>query len=723
MSQPVTPERIVPTTCPYCGVGCALELHIRDDFIYSVTSPFNSVVNQGNLCVKGRFGHDFIEHPRRITTPLIRRTPQVPGERTQAFERDEWRKVSWDEALDYTADRLVKIYQRDGAQALAVYCCAKALNEDNYLLQKLFRALFRTNNVDHCTRLCHAGSVVALLKALGSSAMSNTAAEVIHSDCFIVTGSNTTENHPIIALQMKAAVRKHGAKLIVIDPRRIELCDFAELWLPLKPGSNVAVFGAMAHVILKEKLYNSDFIQKRTVGFTEFTHSLESFTPEFAESISGVDRNLIIEAARMYAGAERGAIYWGMGISQLSQGTASALGLIHLALLTGHVGRVGTGLNPLRGQNNVQGASDAGAMPFHYPGYMEVDDEDSARQWESAWNVELGGLSRQRGLTTTEILSNAHPGGVRGLYIMGENPMMTEPNLNLTRQHMEQLELLVAQDLFINESSAFADVFLPACSWAEKDGTFTNTDRRVQRVRRAVQPRGLSRPDWQIICDLAKRIESRLGRPNSAYWDYGEPEQVFREMADVAVMLKGVNYKRIEKTGLQYPVNDEDHPGTPFLFADSFPSGRGRFFPAKYIPVAEPPDDEYPFILTTGRLLEHWHGGSMTRHSHLNDLYPEPYLELHEIDAAQLGLKDGAMVQVASRRGIVYVRVHISPKASPGIVFLPMHFQEAAANLLTIDALDAEAKIPEFKACAVSIQAASANSPLSETDSLERGRY
>ena len=723
MSQPISPDRIVPTTCPYCGVGCALDLHIRQDFIYSVTSPFDSIVNQGNLCVKGRFGHDFIDHPNRITTPLIRSAPQKSGDRTQAFDRRQWREVSWDEALDYTADRLVEIYQRDGSDALAAYCCAKALNEDNYLLQKLFRALFRTNNIDHCTRLCHAGSVAALLKALGSSAMSNTASEVIHSDCFIVTGSNTTENHPIIALQMKAAVRKHGAKLIVIDPRRIELCDFAALWLPLKPGSNVAVFGAMAHVIVAEKLTNLEFIRSRTQGFEDFARSLEAFTPEFAETISNIDRNLIIQAARMYARAERGAIYWGMGISQLSQGTASALGLIHLALLTGHIGREGTGLNPLRGQNNVQGASDAGAMPFHYPGYMEVDDGTCAHQWEVAWNIEQDGLSRKRGLTTTEILSSAHSGGVRALYIMGENPMMTEPNLNRTRQHMAALEFLVVQDLFINESGAFADVFLPACSWAEKDGTFTNTDRRVQLVREAVQPRGQTRPDWQIICNLAKRIEARLGRPVSAFWDYTDPEQVFREMADTAEMLKGITYQRIEKNGLQYPVPDESHPGTPFLFADTFPSGRARFFPLEYVPVAESSDDEYPFILTTGRLLEHWHGGSMTRNSQLDALYPEPYLEMHEIDAAQLGLKDGQAVRVSSRRGVVVVRLHVTPKTSPGVVFLPMHFHEAAANLLTIDALDAEAKIPEFKACAVSIQVAQRSELPSQEPPVSRGRY
>jgi predicted molibdopterin-dependent oxidoreductase YjgC len=544
----ITPDRIVSTTCPYCGVGCNLHLHIKDDFIYRVTSPHDAVVNHGNLCVKGRFGYDFMYHPDRVTTPLIRKTLQQPGARTQAFDRSEWREASWDEALDYVADRLVEIYQRDGSRAMAAYCCAKATNEDNYLLQKMFRTLFRTNNIDHCTRLCHAGSVVALLMSLGTTAMSNTAAEVIHNDCFIVTGSNTTENHPIIALQMKEAVRKRGARLIVIDPRRLELCDFATLWLPLKPGANVPIFSAMAHVIVKEGLVNRDFIATRTTGYDEFVRSLEPFTPEHVEAISGVDRALIVEAARLYATAKNGAIYWGMGISQFSNGTAGALGLIHLALLTGHIGRLGTGLNPLRGQNNVQGASDAGAMPFHYPGYMEVDKEENARKWEQAWHIEPGGLNRTRGLTTTEILTHAHPGGVRALYIMGENPMMTEPNLNVTRQHMKDLEFLVTQDIFINESGAFADVFLPAVSWAEKEGTFTNTDRRVQRVRRAIAPRGQARPDSAIICDLARRIEARLGRPTSAGWSYDSPQEVYREMARVATMFEG-HHLRPHRTG------------------------------------------------------------------------------------------------------------------------------------------------------------------------------
>lgn len=719
----IEPNRVVSTTCPYCGVGCNLQLHLKDDYIYKVGSDFNSVVNHGNLCVKGRFGYDFIYHPKRITTPLIRKTPQVAGQRTQAFDLSEWVPVTWDEALDTIADRLVEIYRRDGPDAMAVYGCAKATNEDNYLLQKMYRALFRTNHIDHCTRLCHAGSVVALQQAVGSSAMSNTAAEVIKSDCFIVTGSNTTENHPIISLQMKAAVEKHGAKMIVIDPRRLELVDFAELWLPLKPGSNVPLFTAMAHVIIQEGLVNHDFLRNRTEGYEEYARSVEKFTPEYAESVSGVDRELIRQAARMYATAERAGIYWGMGISQLSHGTASALALINLAFLTGHIGREGTGLNPLRGQNNVQGTSDMGTMPFHYPGYMRVDDPVNAAHWEKIWNIEEGGLNRQLGLTTTEILSHAHPGGIRSLYIMGENPMMSEPNLNLTREHMRQLEFIVAQDLFINESDAFADVFLPAVSWAEKDGTFTNTDRRVQRVRQALPPRGDAKPDWQIICSLAKRIESRLQRKTSSGWDYRDPTEIMAEIGRAVPDYAGIRYERIDKTGLQVPVWDEHHPGTHFLFSREFPRGKGKFHPLEFIPPVEETDDEYPFILTTGRVLEHWHGGTMTRHSQLDALYPEALVEINPVDASMLGIFDEQSVRVVSRRGSVVLRASVTEKTTAGVVFIPFHFHEAAANLLTIDALDPQAKIPEFKACAVQVFPAREKDLANPQARQSRGRY
>ena len=719
----ITPDRVVPTTCPYCGVGCNLELHIKDDYVYKVTSPFDAVVNHGNLCVKGRFGYDFVYNKDRVTTPLIRKTMQAPGARTQAFNRDLWREASWEEALDYTAARLVEIYRRDGADAMAVYCSAKATNEDNYLLQKLFRALFRTNNVDHCTRLCHAGSVVALQMAIGSAAMSNTAAEVIHSDVFLVTGSNTAETHPIIALQMKAAVANHGAKLIVVDPRRVEMVNWAALWLPEKPGTDVPLFSAMAHVIIKERLYNRDFIERRTEGFEEFSKSMEKFTPAYAEAISGVDRNLIVQAARMYATAKNAAIYWALGIPEHSHGTDNAMSLIHLALLTGHIGREGTGLNPLRGQNNVQGASDSGAMPWHYPGYQRVDDDAAASKFEQSWNIEPDVLNRKLGLTTTEIMSAVGPGGVRALHIMGENPMMSEPNLNHTRHMIEQLEFLVVQDLFINESGAYADVFLPAASWAEKEGTFTNTDRRVQRVRKALEPRGQSRPDWEIVCDLAGRIEKKLGRQRTAFWAYQSPAEVLEEMSRMVPEYAGVKYPRIENQGLQTPVWDDSHPGTPYLFTETFPRGRGKFHPLEYVPSVEMPDEEYPFILTTGRVLEHWHGGTLTRHSKLDELYPEARIEINPADAARLQIDDGQAVRVSSRRGTIVLRAWITQRTTVGVVFIPMHFAEAAANLLTIDALDPLAKIPEYKACAVRIVPAEQEELARPEAKVERGRY
>lgn len=719
----VNKNKPITTTCPFCGVGCNLELHVKDNFIYKVTAPFDSVVNKGNLCVKGRFGYDFIYNKRRVLNPLIRKVDQKPRARSQAFNIDEWNEVSWDEALDYTARRLVEIYQRDGSDALAVYCCAKATNEDNYLLQKMFRALFRTNNVDHCTRLCHAGSVVALQKAIGSAAMSNTASEIMDTDVFIVTGSNTTDTHPIISIQMKAAIEKNGAKLIVVDPRRIEMVNYATLWLAERPGSDVAVFSGMAHVILEEKLYNEEFIDNRTENFENYRKSLEKFTPEYVENISGVDREKIIQAARLYANAERAAIYWALGISQSTHGTDNAHSLINLALLTGHVGRHGTGLNPLRGQNNVQGASDAGAMPWHYPGYQEVDDENSARFFEKAWNIEPGGLNRNKGLTTTEILSNAHPGGVRSLYIMGENPMMTEPNLNEAHRHMQELEFVVCQDLFINESGAYADVFLPATTFAEKDGTFTNTDRRVQRVRKAINPLGNSRPDWEIICDLSKRIEKLLGRPNSSHWDYQNPEEIMDEFGSVVPSYRGINYMRIEKTGLQTPVDDENHPGTPFLYAESFPLGRAKFYPLDFKNIDEQADSQYPLILNTGRVLEHWHGGTLTRNSWIDDLHPQALVEINPMDAEKYDINHLEVVKVTSRRGEIFLRANITEKTIPGVVFIPFHFAEAAANFLTNDALDPEALIPEFKACAVKLEKSSEDQLINNLPYQPRGKY
>jgi formate dehydrogenase alpha subunit len=710
-------ERSVRTTCPYCGVGCGLQLHVRQNNIVRVTGDFDSPVNRGNLCVKGRFGFDFIYHPARISVPLIRKeigNRAVPAGRDP---RDLFREATWDEALDLVADRLAAIRTESGPDALACFCCAKATNEDNYLAQKMFRQVLGTNNVDHCTRLCHAASVVALQQAIGSSAMSNAAAEVLHSDVFIITGSNTAETHPIIALQMKQAVHSRGARLIVVDPRRVEMVEHAALWLQQKPGTDVPLFSAMAHVILEEGLVNSDFISHRTENFEEFAASMKAFTPEYAERISGVPAEKVREAARMYAGAKNAAIYWALGIPEHTHGVDNALSLVNLSLLCGQIGRQGTGLNPLRGQNNVQGASDAGAMPWHYPGYQEVDDPQVQAKFAAAWG---SAPPAARGLTTPEIVGAAGRGEVRALFIMGENPMMSEPNLNHTAECMAKLEFLVVQDLFINETGALADVFLPASAWAEKEGTFTNTDRRVQLVRKAVEPPGQARADWQIVAELARRLGARLGSDLTtaphAGWDYSSPSQALAEMGELVPAYRGITYERLAGDGLQWPVPTSDHPGTPFLFADTFPRGRARFHPLQYHASPERTDATYPFILTTGRVLYHWHGGTMTRHSKLDDVFPEALIEINPADGGRLGIREGDAVRVTSPRGTLVVRAFITERVGEGVVFMPFHFVEAAANVLTSDALDPQAKIPGYKVSAVRIEPAPGLMPPSQNE-------
>jgi len=709
-------ERSVRTTCPYCGVGCGLNLHVRQNNIVRVTGDFDSPVNRGNLCVKGRFGFDFIYHPARITAPLIRKDL---GRRRPLPESGDvralFREATWDEALDLVADRLAAIRAQTGPDSLACFSCAKATNEDNYLLQKLFRQVVGTNNIDHCTRLCHAASVVALQQAIGSSAMSNAAAEVVESDVFIVTGSNTAETHPIIALQMKQAVHARGAKLIVVDPRRVEMVDHAALWLQHKPGTDVPLFSAMAQVILEEGLLNREFIAKRSENFDEFAASMKSFTPEYAEGITGVPAEKIRQAARLFARAKRAAIYWALGIPEHTHGVDNALSLVNLGLLCGHVGRLGTGLNPLRGQNNVQGASDAGAMPWHYPGYQPVDDIRVQAKYAAAWG---SAPPARRGLSTPEIVGAAGRGEVRALFVMGENPMMSEPNLHHAAECLAKLEFLVVQDLFINETGALADVILPASSAAEKDGTFTNTDRCVQLVRKAVEPPGQARADWQIVSDLARRLAARTGcdlaSGRYAGWSYAHPSEVLVEMGALVPEYRGITYDRLETNGLQWPVPEGDHPGTPFLFAEDFPRGRARFHPLQYHPGPERVDANYPFILTTGRVLYHWHGGTMTRHSKLEEVFPQALVEINPADGGRLGVRDGEAVRVTSRRGSVIVRAHITERVGEGVVFMPFHFVEAAANLLTSEVLDPQAKIPGYKVSAVRVEPAPGALPLPE---------
>ena len=689
-------DKIVRTTCPYCGVGCQLNLNVKDGYIYRVDAPFDAAPNYGMLCVKGRFGTDYVKHPRRVKTPLIR----VNRDAGRSAE-PVWREATWDEALDLVADELVKIVQNQGGDAVASYASAKATNEDTYVFQKFIRALVGTNNVDHCARLCHAGSVTGLQLSIGSSAMSNSIAEMENLEAFIVTGSNTTETHPVISNFLKRAVRKNGAKLIVVDPRRIEMTNFATVWLQQNPGTDVAVFQAIAHVIVKERLYDEEFIAQRTEGFSAYLESLDEYTPEWAEVISGVPAEKIRQAARIYAQAERASIYWGMGISQSTHGTDNTLSLVNLALMCGHVGKSGTGLNPLRGQNNVQGCSDSGGLPNVYTAYQPVDLPEIQTKFSDYWGVPL---NPNPGLTATEMVDGALTGVIRGMYVVGENPMLSEPNQNHTRHALEALDFLVCQDIFINETGEMADVILPATSFAEKDGTFTNTDRRIQRCRQAVAPVGQSRPDWAILSDLGRRVEACLGIQMSAGFAYDDAEAIWEEMRHLTPDFWGIDYARIEREGgVHWPCPDFDHPGTPYLFTDEFPRGRGKFWEVEYGTDSEQPDETYPFNLSTGRVLYHWSGSTLTGNSRLEEAFPEATCEMHPHDAAELEIKTGDWVEVRSRRGAIELRVLVTERSPRGTIFVPFHFAEAAANLLTLDRVDTRAKIPDYKNTAVSI--------------------
>ncbi len=691
-------DNIVRSTCPYCGVGCQVDLYVKDDHVFRVEAPFDAAPNYGMLCVKGRFGIDYAAHPSRLKTPLIRVNTDEPRSAAPV-----WREAGWDEALDLVADKLVEIARQYGGDSIATYACAKSTNEDNYLFQKFVRALLGTNNVDHCARLCHAGSVTGLQLAIGSSAMSNSIAEMEHLDTFIVTGSNTTETHPVISLFLKKAVRQNGAKLIVVDPRQIELTDFATLWLRQNPGTDVAVWQAMAHVVIEEKLYDQAFVEARTEGFSDYIESLEHATPEWAEEITGIPAEDIRQAARMYAGAGAAAVYWGMGISQSTHGTDNTLAIANLAMMCGHVGKPGTGLNPLRGQNNVQGCSDSGGLPNVYTAYQPVTDDDVRLKFERAWgNVEL---NPNPGLTVTEMVDGALDGRIKGMFVMGENPLMSEPNLAHARHALEELDFIVCQDIFLNETGEMADVILPAVSFAEKDGTFTNSDRRVQRVRRAIEPIGEAHPDWEILCDLAKRVELRLGLETTAGWDYKHPSEIWEEMRRVTPDFWGITYERLEReSGVHWPCPSEDHPGTPYLFEEEFPRGRGKFWSLEYGTESELPNEDYPFILSTGRVLYHWHGGTMTRRSALNTIWPEATVELHPDDAEKLGLTTGDWAKVSSRRGEITLRILVTGRSPQGVLFIPFHFAEAAANVLTDNRIDPRAKIPDFKVSAVKLE-------------------
>ena len=675
--------RKVRTVCPYCGVGCTLDLEVRDEpggsRVVGVSGG-DGATNRGMLCVKGRFGWDFLHSPDRLTKPLIR-------------EGDGFREASWEEALELVAHRLGEIREKHGPDSLAALASARCTNEENYLLQKLVRAGWGTNNVDHCARLCHASSVVGLGMAYGSGAMTNSMADLEQATLFFVIGSNTSEGHPVLSLRVKKALAR-GAKLIVADPRRTELAERADIFLQHLPGTDVALLGTMMHVILAENLADEAFIAERTEGSEELRASLQTFTPEYGELVTGVPAELIVEAARAYATAERAAVLYAMGITQHTTGTDNVLAVASLAAICGQVGREGTGVNPLRGQNNVQGACDMGGLPNVLPGYQSWRDPAVKERYQAAWGRPL---PEDEGLTVVEMMQAAGKGRIRGMYIMGENPMLSDPDLGHVEEALRSLDFLVVQDIFLTETVRLAHVVLPAAAFAEKEGTFTNTERRVQRLHQAIAPPGEARPDWQIICEVA----TRMGCPMY----YQGPAQIMEEIASLVPSYGGMGYEYLGKDGKPWPCPRPDHPGTPILHRERFARGKARLFPLEFRPPAELPDEDYPLYLTTGRILFHYHTGSMTRRARgLQAIRPHPYVEIHPETAARLGVTDGQTVEVASRRGSIRLPALVTERTAPGVVFIPFHYAEAAANVLTNAALDPKAKIPEFKVCAVRLR-------------------
>ncbi len=668
----------IETTCPYCGTGCLINLHIKDGKIIGASGA-DGPVNQGFTCVKGRFGLDFVHHQDRLKVPLIKKD-------------GKFKEATWDEALNLVSSKLGNIIHNHGPDSIAVFTSAKCTNEANYLLQKFARATIGTNNVDHCARLCHASTVAGLAASFGSGAMTNSIHEIADAKAIFIIGSNTTENHPVIALQVKEAVRR-GAKLIVADPREIELAKKAHIYMQHKPGTDVALLNGMMNVIIEKGLHDKHFIETRTENFDTLKQCVSKYTPEKVSEITGVPAEDIIEAAVTYASAETANLIYSMGITQHSTGTDNVLSTANLAMLTGNVGKESTGVNPLRGQNNVQGACDMGALPNLFPGYQAVTDSTVRSKFEKAWEREL---PSEPGLTVTETINEAYDGNIKGVYIMGENPMVSDPDINHVEAALKNLDFLVVQDIFLTETAELADVVLPAACFAEQEGTFTSTERRVQMVRKAVNPPGEAKSDLEIIID----ISNRMGYP----MNYSSPAEIMDEIASLTPLYGGIVHHRLDGNGLQWPCPTKDHPGTPYLHKGKFSRGLGLFTAVDYIPAAELPDEEYPLVLTTGRMLYHYHTGTMTRRAKALDAHiPEGYIEIPPETAENLGISDEGMVLVSSRRGKVKVKAMITPRPAPGVVFMPFHFAEAAANVLTNPVLDPKAKIPEFKVCAVRI--------------------
>ncbi|MDG2335987.1 MAG: formate dehydrogenase subunit alpha [Myxococcota bacterium] len=714
------PVEKVDTVCPYCGVGCALTYHVdRGNNKIVMAEGRESPGNQARLCVKGRYGWDYAQHAQRLTRPLIRRdsaypkgpiSPELRGEHDGRRKpgglvdydkvMPSFREASWDEALDLIASNLSGIRSEHGNDALAGFGSAKCSNEDAYLFQKWIRAGWGTNNVDHCTRLCHASSVAALLEGIGSGAVTTTYGDAVNAGAILVTGSNATANHPVAATFFKQAQRA-GTKMIVVDPRRSQIADLADHFCRVKPGTDVAFYNAMMHVIIAEELVDQAYIDEHTENFADLVEMVAPYSPEQAAKICGIEPDALREVARVFAQADGAIIYWGMGISQHVYGTNNARCLIALALMTGNIGKEGAGLHPLRGQNNVQGASDSGLVPMVYPDYQPVHSEKVRKKFEQAWGTEL---SPEPGLTVVEIMHAALSRDVRGMFILGENPFLSDPNVNKVRKALSALDFLAVQDIFLTETAEFADVILPASSYMEKLGTYTNTDRRVQVGRPVLDLPGDARPDWEIICDLS----NRMGYP----MNYESPEAVFAEFAGLTHSYSTLNYENLGPTGKLWPNPDPaESDGPKVLFGEGFPTanGRAKFVPTEWTASSELPDDDYPMVLNTGRLLEHWHTGSMTRRTRvLDQIEPEAFMSIHPDDARSLGISEGSRVIVSSRRGNIELAARLSTRDNPGAIFIPFHFREASANLLTLDEVDPHGKIPGFKFCAVRVELAPA---------------
>ncbi len=692
------PDRTVDSVCPYCGVGCQLTYQIKDDKIVAVTGK-NGPANQNRLCVKGRFGFDYVANPQRLLKPMIRKdgVPKVPHEFIDPSNPwTHFREATWEEALDRAAAGLKKIRDRDGSDALAGFGSAKGSNEEAYLFQKLVRTGFGTNNVDHCTRLCHASSVSALLEGVGSAAVTATFNECKNSEVIIVIGANPTENHPVAATFFKQAA-KRGAKLVIMDPRGTAMKRHAWKMMQFKNGTDVAMLNAMLNVIVEEKLYDQQYIQTYVEGFDAWKENVKQFTPEEMEPICGIPADTLREVARTYARAESSIIFWGMGVSQHTHGTDNARCLIALALITGQIGRPGTGLHPLRGQNNVQGASDAGLIPMFFPDYKSVENPEIRAQYEKAWGVKL---PPKRGKTVVEIMDAVHADEIKGMYVEGENPAMSDPDLNHAREALAHLEHLVVQDLFLTETAMYADVVLPASGWPEKDGTVTNTNRQVQMGRQALPLPGDTRQDLWIIIEIANRM--------GCGWNYKHVGEVFNEMARLMPALDNITWDRVDREHhVTYPVDGPDVPGRDVVFDDGFPrpGGFAKLVATKLQPPDEVPDEEYPFILSTGRQLEHWHTGAMTRRATVLDaLEPTATVQVSRGTIAKLGIEPGDLVRVSTRRGTVELYSRQDDGIPDGVLFIPFAYVEAAANLLTNPKLDPFGKIPEFKFCAAKIE-------------------